>query len=70
MSERLPGWFPAVITAFIGVLLFIAYEADPPMAYLIAGLLVAFFVITRIVDRAVEDEPETSEAREESQPKV
>lgn len=61
MHERsLPAWFPAVIVAFVALLLFIAYEADPPMAYLIAGLIVTYFLITRIVDRQVgaEEEPE------------
>ena len=62
MSERaVPTWFPVVIGAFVVLLLFVAYAADPPMAYLLAGLMIACFAVTRIVDCAF-DSDETPES--------
>ncbi len=57
MSERVvPTWFPVVIGAFVVVLLFVAYAADPPMAYLLAGLMVSCFAVIRVVDRFIDSE--------------
>lgn len=64
MRERsLPLWFPITIVTFVAVLFVVAYEADPPMAFLMAGLMAAFFLVTRIVDRQVD-----ARERRESEP--
>ena len=59
-QPRLPVWFPATIVVFVALLFLVAYVTDPPMAYMLAGLMVACFAVTRFVDRAVGSD-ETSE---------
>lgn len=69
MSQpRVPAWFPATIVAFVALLLLVAYAADPPMAYLIAGLMAAYFLVSRIVDLRVDRRSSEQTREKEARP--